>query len=435
MFSSSSPSSIPGGKRDLVLKSANGFIPFTLADKILKAEIYLVLIAIKNNYSFASLSDLAEVYSEIFEDSDIAKRIKLSDKKVRYIINFGLAPYFKAEILKDIGESNFVIHFDETTTKQAKKQLDICLSYWSETQGKVVYSYCDSYFLGHADAKILLNKLLHFLEVNNLKVEKLIQLSMDGPNTNLSLRKKVDNMLQEKSMATLLNIGTCYLHILHNALRKGLTKLFKEFDIDRFATDIHQWFKLSPAKQEDFHALQEQMLDDVLANHVFIRHVETRWLTLGPVCDRLIEQYEVLKKYFLKECSDQDANKSKRYSRIASNLRKQSTIVYLHFVSYLASFFEPYTLLLQKEAPIVHILYPKLNEFVRSIFLKFMKTSVVGEKKGAHLVAISPTDAQNWLEAKKIIVGQNTKAAINDVDIEKSFFYVLEVCILQYLIT
>ena len=82
VFSSSSPSSIPGGKRDLVLKSANGFIPFTLADKILKAEIYLVLIAIKNNYSFASLLELAEVYSEIFEDSDIAKGIKLSDKKV-----------------------------------------------------------------------------------------------------------------------------------------------------------------------------------------------------------------------------------------------------------------------------------------------------------------------------------------------------------------
>ena len=52
-----------------------------------------------------------------------------------------------------------------------------------------------------------------------------------------------------------------------------------------------------------------------------------------------------------------------------------------------------------------------------------MKISVVGEKKGAHLVAISPADAQNWLEAKKIIVGQNTKAAINDVDIEKSFFF------------
>lgn len=423
------------GKTNLVLKSANGFTSFCLADKILKAEVYLVLAAIKNNYSFSSLTNLSQLYREVFDDSDVAKGIKLSDKKVRYVVNFGLAPFFKTEILKDIGESFFAIHFDETTTKQAKKQMDICLSYWSETQGKVIYTYCDSYFLGHADAKTLLGKLLNFLDDNNLKIEKLIQLSMDGPNTNLSVQKKLDATLNDKSLPPLLSIGTCYLHILHNSFRKGLSKLFEELDVDRFAVDIHQWFKLSPAKKEDFHCLQEQMLDDVLANHVFIRHVSTRWLTIGPVCDRIIEQFEVLKKYFLKECGGQESN-SERYVRIVAFLKKPSTILYLNFISYLASLFKPYMLLLQKETPIIHLLYPKLNEFVRSILSKFLKTAVVGEKKGTHLIEMLPDDAKNWLEAKKIIVGQKTRDAMNEVD--KSFFLCARsvyITISKYLLT
>lgn len=61
------------------------------------------------------------------------------------MLNFEIAPSFKSLLFKDIAVSCYEIHFDETATKQVKKQFDICISYWSEMKGKVVYFYCYSY--------------------------------------------------------------------------------------------------------------------------------------------------------------------------------------------------------------------------------------------------------------------------------------------------
>lgn len=74
------------------------------------------------------------------------------------MLNFEIAPSFKSLLFKDIAVSCYGIHFNETVTKQVKKQLDICISYWSKMKGKVVYFYCYSYFLGHAGDTILKKK-------------------------------------------------------------------------------------------------------------------------------------------------------------------------------------------------------------------------------------------------------------------------------------
>ena len=69
---------------------------------------------------------------------------------------------------------------------------------------------------------------------------------MDGPNVNLKFQKFV---LVSDTLAaahtTFLNIGTCPLHIVHNAFGKGVTSL--KFNVDQFALDIHSFFNLSAA--------------------------------------------------------------------------------------------------------------------------------------------------------------------------------------------
>ena len=50
--------------------------------------------------------------------------------------------------------------------------------------------------------------------------------------------------------------------------------------------DIHSFFKISSARREDFKFIQQEEVE----THIFLRHVPSRWLTLGPVVDRLIEQ-------------------------------------------------------------------------------------------------------------------------------------------------
>ena len=56
----------------------------------------------------------------MFPDSEIAKSHSQGETKVKYIIQFGIAPYIKQLILDDIKGKPFSFLFDETTTQQVK---------------------------------------------------------------------------------------------------------------------------------------------------------------------------------------------------------------------------------------------------------------------------------------------------------------------------
>lgn len=53
-----------------------------------------------------------------FEDSDIAKNVKLSGAEATDMIKFGLAPYFHENIFSELNHSSFyTLYFDQPSTK------------------------------------------------------------------------------------------------------------------------------------------------------------------------------------------------------------------------------------------------------------------------------------------------------------------------------
>lgn len=389
------------------------WVPASLTEKVLKAEAVILLTAIKCNYSFSSINDLAQVMPIAFEDSAIAKHIKLSDAKARYLTKFGIAPYLRQKIFSDVDESEafFTLHFDESTTKQVKKQMDIYIAYWSERHGKVVAFYCDSFFLGHADAERILELILKFISDSGLRLSRLLQCSIDGPNVNLSFQKKLNAHLALQNLENLIDIGTCSLHVVHNALRKGIAGL--DCDVERFVSDIYQWFKMSAARREDFRSIQVSSLVESAENHLFLRHVDSRWCTLGPVCERIVEQYEALQEYFLKFLPKANVKPGERYNNICAFLKESKNLMFIHFTIFICNAFTPYLKLFQKESPLIHILYVKQNELLRNVMFKFIKDESVGLKEGISLCNVNCQDSNNWMLLKKIDIGCAAKKLLS----------------------
>ena len=54
----------------------------------------------------------------MFPDSEIAKNYRQGEAKVRYNIQFGIAPYIKDLLVKDFSDCSFSFKFDETTTSK-----------------------------------------------------------------------------------------------------------------------------------------------------------------------------------------------------------------------------------------------------------------------------------------------------------------------------
>src|SRR6267154_583099 len=111
---------------------------------------------------------------------------------------------------------------------------------------KITTVYIDCVFLGHASADKLEEVIMKFIEDQNLSVRKLLQLSMDGPNVNLSFQRKMNAELLEKGVHKLIDIGTCSLHPVHTAFMEGIESL--PFDAEEFSNDVFSWFKLSSAR-------------------------------------------------------------------------------------------------------------------------------------------------------------------------------------------
>lgn len=93
-------------QNDLVLAISNSkctkkWMPINLDDKIKKAEILLTLKLVASNYSFNSFSDICDIFKAAFVDSEIAQHMELRCTKVAYLLEYGIAPFFQSQFLKD----------------------------------------------------------------------------------------------------------------------------------------------------------------------------------------------------------------------------------------------------------------------------------------------------------------------------------------------
>ena len=142
---------ISSESEELTLSTSKTNLVLTHEDKVIKAETIQALDFIQSNYSFASAANDSEKFRIMFPDSEIAKSYSQGETKVKYVIQFGIAPYIKQLILDDIKGKPFSFLFDETTTQQVKKQFDAYLQYWS-SENQISNIYAGSCFVGHCNS-------------------------------------------------------------------------------------------------------------------------------------------------------------------------------------------------------------------------------------------------------------------------------------------
>ena len=136
----------------------------------------------------------------MFTDSEITKHYEMSSTKVMYIIRYGMAKYFKDELIKKVQEKPFTFHFDESTTSQTKKQYDCYVKFFSLESGELVIAliaYCGTLFAGRCSAPDMVNHLMTFVAKQNLDIKLLLNLGIDSPNVNLAFQNLLIKALKE----------------------------------------------------------------------------------------------------------------------------------------------------------------------------------------------------------------------------------------------
>lgn len=377
-----------------------------------RAILYWCMEIVAQRQSLESCYGKNELFRVMFP-SETSKNFSLSPKKASYIITEALSPYFKNIMLDDLKHPDILysLIFDETSNVKSVKELQIKLRFWSTSENKILCRHLHTFFIGSATGEILYQRLEEALNSNNLPLKKVMTICRDGPNVNKTLFALFQESLKKLNLKPLIDLGSCNIHIVHNAFLKGCEKL--GLDVSDFIIQVYYYFHHHDVRCENFSKIQ---VDKQIAQHVFIVHICSRWLTLGPAAERAEEQLPVLLEYFLKYVprNDPETIKKKNYCAIREYLNNNSLKTYLQFIQYIAKIFTvEFTLLMQKEEPLIHILYSQLKKLIIILLSNFIKASVLESitftKENIRKIL---KDSNSFMELSKIIVGERTKKSL-----------------------
>ena len=148
----------------------------------------------------------------MFPDSSIAQKFQLGKTKASYVICYGLAPFFKLNLLDIVKQTPYiVISLDESYNNVIKRgEMDVLVRFWDSNLNKVSTRYVNSEFLGKSSAVDVLQK---FEDASfELPKQKCIQISSDGPNVSLNFLDLLNEKCRNEHLDELVSIGTGGLH-------------------------------------------------------------------------------------------------------------------------------------------------------------------------------------------------------------------------------
>ena len=220
----------------------------------IKAEVIWVMKCVASGYSNNSRRDLQKIFSTMFTDSN-AKSITVGANKMRYGMNFGIAPVFKSILMEPVKKVEvFVALFDESLNEQTQNcEMDILTRYFDDIENMVKVRYLTSNFMGHSTRTDL------YLEFSSALKEfdgiKLLQISMAGPNVNLKFLNDIDCTKDRvgNEQHELIFIGTCGLHVTHGAFKTGAEST--DWKLKKVIKAAFQILHDSPARCEDYKSI------------------------------------------------------------------------------------------------------------------------------------------------------------------------------------
>lgn len=137
---------------------------------------------------------------------------------------------------------------------------------------------------------------------------------MDGPKTNHSVKNKLNAEMQKVAKTSLLDYGSCNLHLAHNGFKKGL-KVYGYSAAD-LITQTFNWFDGHPVRREKFKVICEKKQ---IEYKCLIKHVESRWITLLDAAERFQYLLPAIRSYFAE--MNKKENKGIHYNNISRHLK------------------------------------------------------------------------------------------------------------------
>jgi hypothetical protein len=170
------------------------------------------------------------------------------------------------------------------------------------------------------------------LSNNNISKNNLIAFSGDNASVNYG---KFHSVFQKFNYENKYIIkANCNCHVLHNTAKYAFNRL--PFDVENFIIKIYSHFSISAKRLDSLKSCYE-FCDKEFES--LLRHVSTRWLTLYPAINRIIDNIIPVKAYFVGIGTDECPNIISDFVWSEESKGIAITELYLHFASHFLQLF------------------------------------------------------------------------------------------------
>lgn len=275
---------------------------------------------------------------------------------------------------------------------------------------QVTTRYYDSAFMGHATAE---NLDEHFSKITEgLDMKKLLQVSMDGPNVNWKFYKQLQDRLSSVENSSLLNIGSCGLHVVHGAFRDG--SVCSTWPVQKLLQSLYRLFKDTPARREDF-------MTETGSDTYPLEFCAHRWVENVRVVDRALLVYPSVKVFVEKVQKKIVPNpNTSSFDNIVSCMKDRLIIVKLHVFSSIAKQLSPFLVNYQTDKPMTPFLADDLFRLLSTLMRRFVKVDTMNNASTvSKLLQIDATDKKNHKPYNKIDLGFAAEAELKQIQASK----------------
>ncbi|CAI6360864.1 unnamed protein product [Macrosiphum euphorbiae] len=278
-------------------KVNNFFTPLKANDESLKLaakEITLAFHTVMHNHSFNSMTCTADLIRLLFNE----KKFTCAKTKTRDLIVNILAPFAMENTIEGLKKANYISVLVDASNHKSVKLVPVIVRYFNPKNG-IKNDILDFSSLPGETAELIHNKIVSVLKKFELE-EKIISFSGDNTNTNFGgiARKGKNNVflkLKNTLKRNILGLGCC-AHVIHNSIQYAADSL--PIDIEIIVCKIFGYFHIYTVRVEtlkEFCSFVDVQYKEILA------HSKTRWLSLYPAIERIIEMFSALKSYFLSQ--------------------------------------------------------------------------------------------------------------------------------------
>jgi hypothetical protein len=268
-------------------------------EKISIAELCLTYHGLNHHHSYLSSECGIKLSQQVFSDSAICKKVHCARTKLSSIVENILYPKSVALHLSKLGDKRFSISTD-ASNKGNIKLYPIAIQYFTKEKG--ITNFVLNFYEDPNETSFAIYKnLKESLEKNNLQIKNIIAFGADNASVNYGINKSVYVNLKNEN--DLILKANCNCHIVHNTAKYCLMKI--SLDIENLVTKIFSHFSHSAKRINALKSCYEFVKYEYSE---IVKYIPTRWLSLYPALERIINNMEAIKSYFIgigpKECDN-----------------------------------------------------------------------------------------------------------------------------------